>query len=136
MFRAESPKVLPGGLLMWPFDNRDWMVLAVIYERKDLFRVNGNRAKGGAVDKAREGAKDHARTIYWAVYDQKKKVLESGFGPGERLVARETADRLKRDFTTNMTVIQILGVLEKGESKSAAKPLAWSGYPKPPAEES
>ena len=53
------------------FSRKDWNVIAVIFERADLFTVSGQRVKGGSADKARDGAKAHPRTIYWAVFDQK-----------------------------------------------------------------
>lgn len=112
------------------FGSKDWNVIAVIFETKDLYRVNGNRGKGGDAVKARDGAKQHARTLYWAVFDQKRGFLEGDFGPGQSLVPPATVQRLKREFVSNPTVQQILGILEKGDMPAAAKPLNWTGYPK------
>jgi hypothetical protein len=117
------------------FGGKDWNVIAVIYERKDLFRVNGNRSKGGEAVKARDGAKTHQRTIFWAVYDQKRGFLEGEIGKGRSLVSDEIVQRLKKELPTNPTVNHILGLLEKGTLAMAAKPLIWSGYPKEEAEE-
>lgn len=112
------------------FGGKDWNVIAVIFERKDLFRVNGNRSKGSAATKARDGAKVHARTIYWAVFDQKRAFVEGAEGPGASLIPTEIVSRLKRELPTNLTVQGILKILESGELDKAAKPLAWTGYPK------
>lgn len=113
------------------FGSKDWNVIAVIFERRDLYRVNGNRSKGGAATKSRDGAKTHARTIFWAVFDQKRAFVEGDVGPGANMIPAEVVNRLKRELPTNMTVQSILKVLESGELQMAAKPLAWTGYPKP-----
>lgn len=113
------------------FGGKDWNVIAVIFEKKDLYRVNGNRAKGGDAVKARDGAKNHPRTIYFAVFDQKRSFLEGDAGQGLNQISRDTLDRLKRDLPLNPTVQTILRLLEKGEMAMAAKPLVWEGYPKP-----
>lgn len=113
------------------FGSKDWNVIAIVFERSDLYRVNGQRVKGGAAVKCRDGAKGMSRTIFWAVYDQKRAFLEGEAGPGAHLVTPQIIQRLKREINTNMTVTQILGMLEKGELAMAAKPLAWTGYPKP-----
>lgn len=112
------------------FGSKDWNVLAIIFERKDLYRVNGQRAKGGNATKVRDGAKHHARTIYWAVFDQKRKFLEGEAGPGANMVDPQIVARLQKEFITNMTVQMVLGLLERGEMTMAAKPLGWTGYPK------
>ena len=119
------------------FSTRDWNVIAIIFERKDLYRVNGNRSKGGAAIKTRDGAKSHARTIYWAVFDQKRAFLEGDTGPGANMIPPDVVQRLKRELPTNITVQNILKLLESGEVPMAAKPLGWTGYPKveaPPPE--
>ncbi len=112
------------------FGGKDWNVIAVIFERKDLYRVNGNRSKGSAAVKARDGAKTHARTIFWAVFDQKRAFVEGEPGPGASMVPADIVARLKRELPTNGTVQSILKVLESGELQMAAKPLGWTGYPK------
>lgn len=113
------------------FGSKDWNVIAVIFERRDLYRVNGNRSKGGDAVKARDGAKGHPRTIFWAVFDQKRAFLEGDVGKGETLVPPQVVQRLKRELPTNGTVQQVLKILESAELNMAAKPLAWTGYPKP-----
>lgn len=113
------------------FSSKDWSVIAVIFERRDLYRINGNRAKGSAAVKSREGAKTHARTVFWAVFDQNRAFIEGEPGPGAKLVPTEVLQRLKRELVGISTVQTVLGILEKGETPMAAKPLAWTGYPKP-----
>jgi len=108
------------------FSSKDWNVIAIIYERKDFFRVNGNRSKGSDADKARDGAKHHPRTIFWAVFDQKRKFLEGEPGKGQGLATPAIIQRLKRELPTNPTVVDVLGILERGELKMAAKPLPMS----------
>ena len=111
------------------FGSKDWNVIAIIFERRELYRVNGNRSKGGAAVKSREGAKNHERTIYWAVFDQKRSFVEGELGRGRSFVPANVLQRLKRELSTNITVQQILGVLEKGEMSMAAKPFVWTGFP-------
>ena len=82
---------------------KDWNVLAVIFERTDLFTVSGQRVKGGDAVKARDGAQGHARTIFWAVFDQKGKFLEGAPGQGAQHVPVETTKKLERDLRTNRT---------------------------------
>uniref|UniRef100_A0A7C4LIT6 Uncharacterized protein n=1 Tax=Schlesneria paludicola TaxID=360056 RepID=A0A7C4LIT6_9PLAN len=112
------------------FGGKDWNIIAVIFERKDLYRVNGNRGKGSDAVKARDGAKNHPRTIFWAVFDQKRMFLEGEVGLGHNMVPESVVQKLRRELHTNPTVVQVLSVLEKGELPMIAKPLLWSGYPK------
>lgn len=113
------------------FSTKDWNVIAVIFEKKDSYRVNGNRAKGSEAVKSRDGAKAHPRTIFYAVFDQKRAFLEGDFGRGYQNVPREAAEKLKRELPKNETVQHVLRVLESGSLPMAAKPLIWDGYPKP-----
>lgn len=119
------------------FGGKDWNIIAIIFERKDLYRVNGNRGKGSDAAKMRDGAKQHPRTIYWAVFNQKRAFLEGAPGPGQSMVSGDAIERLKKELAKNGTVQQILGMLEKGDSDKVSKPLIWGGYPKveTPAEE-
>ncbi len=112
------------------FGTKDWNVIAIIFEHRELYRVNGNRSKGGAAVKSRDGAKNHERTIFWAVFDQKRAFVEGEPGKGQTSVAPEIVQKLRKELSTNMTVQQVLGVLERGELAMAAKPLIWAGYPK------
>jgi len=109
---------------------KDWNVIAIIFERKDLYRVNGNRGKGGDAVKSRDGAKGHSRTIFWAVFDQKRGFLEGEAGRGQEMIPDQVLQRLKKELPTNSTVNQVLAILEKGGTPMATKPLAWLGYPK------
>jgi hypothetical protein len=112
------------------FTRNDWNVIAVIYERKDMYRVNGNRGKGSDATKARDGAKTHPRTIFYAVFDQKRGFLEGDFGRGQTLIPPPVSARLKREILTLMTVQTVLSLLEAGDQPMVAKPLTWGGYPK------
>jgi hypothetical protein len=112
------------------FSTKDWNVVAIIFERREMYRVNGQRCKGGEATKVRDNVKTFERTIFWAVFDQKRAFVEGAAGKGERMVTPEIVQRLKRELPTNSTVLQILNLLEKGELKTAAKPLSWGGYPK------
>jgi hypothetical protein len=117
--------------LFGAFSSRDWNVIAIIFEKKDLYRVNGNRAKGSEAVKARDGAKSHPRTIFYAVFDQKRAFIEGDFGRGIDNVPRDVAERIKREVHKLETVQLILRILEGGTMDKAAKPLVWNGYPKP-----
>ncbi|MBX3437613.1 MAG: hypothetical protein KF861_08995 [Planctomycetaceae bacterium] len=112
------------------FNRKDWNVIAVIFERQDLYQVSGQRAKGAAADKARDGAKSHPRTIYWAAFDQKGAFVEGGPGPGEKTVTRDILKQMDREIRTNRTVLDVLKALETKAAEKLAKPLAWSGYPR------
>ena len=112
------------------FGSKDWNVIAIIFERREMYRVNGQRCKGGDATKVRDNVKNFERTIFWAVFDQKRAFLEGEIGPGVKMVTTEIAQRLKRELPSNQTVQQILGMLERGELDKAARPLMWAGYPK------
>jgi hypothetical protein len=112
------------------FSRKDWNLVAIIFERHDLYQVSGQRVKGSAADKAREGAKGHARVIYWAAFDQKGSLVEGAPGLGSRNVAPDVLKRFDREIRTNRTVLDVLKALETGETDKLAKPLAWTGYPK------
>lgn len=112
------------------FSKKDWNVIAIIFERKDLYRVNGNRGKGADAVKARDGARSHSRTILWAVFDQNGGHIEGDFGPGQNLVPKEVLSRLKRDLPKLTTVRRVLSKLETGQLDKASLGLEWNGYPK------
>lgn len=112
------------------FSSKDWNVVAIIFERREMYRVNGQRCKGGEATKVRDNVKSFERTIFWAVFDQKRSFLEGESGRGEKMVTNDIVQKLKKELSTNPTVQQILGILERGELDKAAKPLMWSGYPK------
>lgn len=109
--------------------SKDWNIVAVVYERDQLYRVNGNRAQGKMAVKSRDGAKNYSRTIYWAVFDQKGSFLEGDPGPGMHLIPPDTLARLMREIPTNKTVLEVLRILETKEHEKAAKGLVWGGYP-------
>ena len=110
------------------FGGKDWNVIAIIFEKADMYRVNGNRAKGGEATTVRDNVKKHARTLFWATFDQKGKYLEGGMGPGVNSVSTTILNRLVREVPANPSVREILALLEKGEPK-VSKPLVWGGYP-------
>lgn len=112
------------------FSTKDWNVVAIIFERREMYRVNGQRCKGGEATKVRDNVKTFGRTIFWAVFDQKRSFLEGAPGLGEKMVTNDIVQRLKRELPTNMTVRQILEILEQGKLDKAAKSLQWAGYPK------
>lgn len=116
---------------LFGFGSKDWNVVAILFERADIYRVNANRAKGGSATKTRDGAKRHDRTIFWAVFDQNRKFVEGGPGRGATLVPKEVVQRLERELVGIGTVSSILDSLESGEHEKAAKKLDWRGYPSP-----
>ncbi|MBT5020727.1 hypothetical protein OAF98_00370 [Planctomicrobium sp.] len=111
------------------FGGKDWNIIAVIFERRDLYQVSGQRVKGGSAEKARDGAKHHKRTVYWAVFDQKGKHLESGVGGGGINVPGDVLKKLGNELARNRTVLDVLKALETKETDKIAKPLVWHGYP-------
>ncbi|MFN0051810.1 MAG: hypothetical protein ACKV0T_06445 [Planctomycetales bacterium] len=111
------------------FGSKDWNVVAIIFERPDMYRVNGNRGKGGEATTIRDNVQKHPRTIFWAVFDQKGAFLEGAPAAGSHAIAATTLQRLIREVAANPTVREVLSVLEKGKEKSASKALVWNGYP-------
>jgi len=111
------------------FGGKDWNVLAVIFERRDLYQVSGQRVKGNAADKARDGAKAHPRSVYWAVFNQKGTFQAGGPGAGAMQVPGDVIKKLERELATNRTVQEILKALETKQTDKIAKPLVWHGYP-------
>lgn len=113
------------------FSRKDWNVIAIIFQRPDLYQVSGQRAKGGAAVKSRDGAKSHPRTIYWAVFDQKGSLVEAAAGPaGTRDIQADILKKLERELQTNRTIQEILKALETAQTDKLAKPLVWTGYPR------
>ncbi len=98
---------------------KDWNVLTLTYERADLLRVNGNRTKGLDANKIRDNAMRHARSVYWAVFDQRGKVLKNEAGPGVDLISKSAAAKLKEEWVKHETVQAVLEMLQKGEVKAA-----------------
>lgn len=113
------------------FGRKDWNLIAVIFQRADLYTVSGQRVKGGDAAKARDTAKLHSRTVYWAVFNQDGSFQEGGAGPaGQKEVPVDVTKKLSNDLRTNRTVQEILKALETGQADKLAKPLVWTGYPK------
>lgn len=108
---------------------KDWNIIAIIFEKADLYRVNGNRGKGGDATKIRDNVKGHPRTIFWAVFDQKGAFLEGQPGPGQTSIPTKCLAQLIREVHTNQSVRAVLASLEKGEADKLSKPLVWTGYP-------
>ena len=104
---------------------KDWNIIAILYEKKGHYQVNGNRGKGQDAEKIRDAAKKHPRTIFWAVFDQKRAFLESGHGKAKENVSPESLDRMERSLATSKTVQTILALLESGKTEKAAKELEW-----------
>lgn len=111
------------------FGGKDVNVIAVIFERRDLYQISGQRAKGSAAKKAEDGAKAHPRTVFWAVFDQKGSYKSGGPGAGAIQVPGDVVKRLERELRGNRTVQEVLKILETRESDKIAKPLVWGGYP-------
>ena len=110
------------------FGRKDWNVIAIIFERKDLFVINGNRGKGAQAEKIRDGAKKHDRTIFWAVFDQNGAFIEGQPGSGSTSVPRETLTQLTRELQRIATIREVLTELEAGKTDKVAKHLDWDGY--------
>ena len=111
------------------FGSKDWNVVAIIFERADLYRVNGNRGRGADATTIRDAVKKHPRTIFWAVFDQKGAYLEGGPAEGSKSIPTAVLQRLVREAGSNSTVREVLAVLEAGKEDKVAKPLVWNGYP-------
>ncbi|HXT59433.1 MAG TPA: hypothetical protein VN699_12410 [Pirellulales bacterium] len=122
---------------------KDWNVLTITFERADLYRINGNRTKGRDANKIRDNAKRHARTIFWGIFNQKGKLLDSGPGAYGTMIPAAALERLGREWTSNAAIVEVLEQLQRGESDKAAKIFSWGDkaetpsptppQPKPPA---
>ena len=112
------------------FGRKDWNVVAIVFERQDRYQISAQRVKGGAADKARDGAKGHPRTIYWAAFDQSGALVESGPGQGANQVSGDVIKAFDREVRTNRSILDVLKALETKETDKLAKPLVWAGYPK------
>lgn len=111
------------------FGSKDWNVIAILFERHDMYRAQGSRGKGGEATTIRDNVKKHPRTIFWGVFDQKGAFLEGGPAAGAKSIPPTTLQRLVREVPKLPTVLEVLGVLEKGTEKSVSKTLVWNGYP-------
>lgn len=126
-FRAT---LLASDRAMGLFNRKDWNLIAIMFERQDRYQISGQRVKGGAADKARDGAKAHSRTIYWAAFDQKGSLVEGGPGKGANNVPVEVIKAFDREVRTNRSILDVLKALETKTADKLAKPLVWAGYPK------
>jgi hypothetical protein len=99
---------------------KDWNVVAVLHEKKGHFQVNGNRAKGSNAEKVRDIAKRHSRSVFWAVFNQKRAFVEGGPGAGREFVSLETLQYIERQIAKAKSVAQILTLLETGKTDKAA----------------
>jgi hypothetical protein len=111
------------------FGSKDWNIVAIIFERPDLYRVNGNRGRGGDATTIRDAAKKHPRTIFWSVFDQKGAYLEGGPAEGSKSISTVALQRLVREVGANPSVREVLATLEAGKEDKVSKPLVWTGYP-------
>jgi hypothetical protein len=119
-----------GGTQMGLFSGtKDWNVVAIFHERKGHFQVNGNRAKGSDAEKARDVARRHSRTVFWAVFNQKRSFIEGGPGAGRELVTLETLQYIEKQIVTTKSVSQVLSLLEGGKTGKAAT--GWEIAPQP-----
>lgn len=109
---------------------KDWNVIAIMFETREQYRVNGNRAKGSQAETVRDGAKSHDRTVFWAVFDQKRAFVEGAPGKGHNLVPAQVLAKLERELPRLETVREVLTVLEGGKTDKASKALQWDGYPR------
>ena len=100
--------------------SKDWNVIAVLFEKKGHLQINGNRAKGANAEKVRDAVKRHARSVFWAVFDQKRAFVEGGAGAGKEFVTLETFQYIERHLAKAKGVAQILTLLEKGKTDKAA----------------
>ena len=98
---------------------KDWNVLTLTFERADLLRVNGNRTKGLDANKIRDNARRHARTVFWAVFNQKGNVIEAEAGPGIERIPKSAAELLEKEWIKHECVKAVLELLQKGEQKAA-----------------
>jgi len=115
---------------MWPFGGgKDWNIVGIMFEKSDTYSINANRAKGRMAESVRNRVRLHDRTILWVVYDQKGSILDSGTGNGHHHVSPEIVKKLQQVLHTNMSIREILKMLEAGQTNKAARKLIWGGYP-------
>jgi hypothetical protein len=119
-----------GGRTMFGwFASKDWNVVAIMFERHDLYRINGNRGQGKTAETMKRGAAGHNRTILWAVFDQKGALVESGPGAGKDIVPLSVLKRLTTEIVTNRSVRDVLRMLESKQERMVSRALDWQGYP-------
>jgi hypothetical protein len=100
---------------------KDWNVIGILFEKKGgALQINGNRAKGGNAEKIRDLVKRHARCVFWAVFDQKRKFVEGASGAGKDFVTLDVLQYVERNIAKAKKVAQVLTLLEKGQTDKAA----------------
>ena len=100
--------------------SKDWNVIAVLFEKKGHLQINGNRAKGANAEKVRDAVKRHSRSVFWAIFDQKRAFVEGGAGAGKEFVSLEAYQYIERNLAKAKPVAQILTMLEQGKTDKAA----------------
>lgn len=101
------------------FGRRDWNLVVVTAEGPERMRLNANRQKGKQAVTAKKGAREHARTLCWVVFDQEGRKLDEGLGPASARLPADQAQRMLTSLPTNRTVLEILRELEQGRDKTA-----------------
>lgn len=99
---------------------KDWNVIGILFEKRGHLQINGNRAKGGNAEKVRDAVKKHQRSVFWAVFDQKRRFVEGGAGTGKEFVTLEALQYIERNIAKAKGVAQVLTLLEKGKTDKAA----------------
>jgi hypothetical protein len=99
---------------------KDWNVVAILYEKKGHLQVNGNRAKGADAEKVRDAVKRHSRSVFWAVFNQKRAFIEGGPGAGREFVPLETLQYIEKQIAKAKSVAQVLTLLESKKTDKAA----------------
>jgi hypothetical protein len=100
--------------------SKDWNVIAVLFEKKGHLQINGNRAKGANAEKVRDAVKRHSRSVFWAIFDQKRAFVEGGAGAGKEFVSLKAYQYIERNLAKAKPVAQILTMLEQGKTDKAA----------------
>ncbi len=114
---------------------KDWNVVAILHEKPGHFQVNGNRAKGPSAEKVRDVAKRHSRSVFWAVFNQKRAFVEGGPGAGREFVSMETLQFIEKQLVKAKPVAQVLTLLETGKTEKAATGWEIAAQPSKSSEE-
>ena len=102
---------------------KDWNVIAVLFETKAIYRVNGNRGKGSEAVSIRDGAAKHKRTLFWAVFDQKGAFIE-----GEPMIAAH--DGIANEFALGEGEITVRAYAIHSDGIAAFCPVKYNGLAK------
>jgi len=110
------------------FGSKDWNVVAVIFERSDLYRVKRQPGQGrGRHDHSRRGQK-HPRTISGRCSTRRERTWKGGRRRLQVDPARRTAAPRPRSRRQSFRR-EVLATLESGKEDKWSKPLVWNGYP-------